>query len=319
MKRLNIDDHRVKNKNLINFGMDFLMAEKSKVKNELKKFDNEFFEMFQRNPNRNEKEVMRIIYMYYKNLKQAIINKQSNNPASTSGNSSANTSLNSKNTSNTQGSNVHTNNFTHNRKAGSLNTMDTLIGNNNSIISSNTTNSNCTNNNSVYNFNNVYNQNDNQDAIIVNVNKEKRNLTNNSSSINPAVGLTNQVSNNKEKKNDNIHTKPTIETKENPNELLDFNNDERKNKPSQYPKDKKYSKSELTQMEREYEITKKEQEDLKQRLHNYQKEFYEIHHRRVKYYKDIIGVETEYQKYKENKTKLKDIQEIITIYKNKKN
>ena len=46
LRRLNVDEQRCKNKNLVNFGIDYLMAEKNKVKSELKRFDNDFFELF---------------------------------------------------------------------------------------------------------------------------------------------------------------------------------------------------------------------------------------------------------------------------------
>jgi hypothetical protein len=52
--------------------MDELQLEKKKVKNELKYYDQAFQLRFSRLPNRNEKEPMRQIYMYYKRLKQYI-------------------------------------------------------------------------------------------------------------------------------------------------------------------------------------------------------------------------------------------------------
>lgn len=72
IKRLNLDESKIKSKTLSAFPMDFLVSEKAKVKNELKKYDNEFTDLFGRQPNRAEKEVMRPIYLYYKNLKAAL-------------------------------------------------------------------------------------------------------------------------------------------------------------------------------------------------------------------------------------------------------
>lgn len=48
------------------------MHEKKKVKNELKYYDQAFMSRFSRQPSRTEKEPMRMIYMYYKKLKQYI-------------------------------------------------------------------------------------------------------------------------------------------------------------------------------------------------------------------------------------------------------
>ena len=72
IKRLNLNESKIKSKTLSSFPMEFLMTEKGKVKNELKKYDNEFTELFNRTPNRAEKEIMRPIYLYYKNLKTAL-------------------------------------------------------------------------------------------------------------------------------------------------------------------------------------------------------------------------------------------------------
>jgi hypothetical protein len=72
IKRLNLNESKIKSKTLSSFPMEFLMTEKGKVKNELKKYDNEFTELFNRTPNRAEKEIMRPIYLYYKNLKAAL-------------------------------------------------------------------------------------------------------------------------------------------------------------------------------------------------------------------------------------------------------
>ena len=59
MKRLNVDEQRCRNRNLTNFGTDFLVAEKNKVKSELKKFDTDFYEIFKWYPKKNEKETIR--------------------------------------------------------------------------------------------------------------------------------------------------------------------------------------------------------------------------------------------------------------------
>jgi len=72
IKRLNLDESKIKSRTLSTFPTEYLMSEKAKVKNELKRYDNEFTDLFLRPPNRAEKEVMRPIYLYYKNLKSAL-------------------------------------------------------------------------------------------------------------------------------------------------------------------------------------------------------------------------------------------------------
>jgi hypothetical protein len=81
IKRLNLDENKIRSKTLSNLPMEFLISEKAKVKNELKKYDNEFIDLFTRPPNRSEKEVMRPIYLYYKNLKSAFDLKVKQNQA----------------------------------------------------------------------------------------------------------------------------------------------------------------------------------------------------------------------------------------------
>jgi len=97
IKRLNLDESKIKSKSLYTFPVEYLMSEKGKVKNELKKYDNEFTELFNRTPNRAEKEVMRPVYLYYKNLKAALDlkGKQNHNQAQT--HTGGNTGNNSNN------------------------------------------------------------------------------------------------------------------------------------------------------------------------------------------------------------------------------
>lgn len=78
MKRLDLDDKKIKSKAYLNQPLEFLNQEKSKIKNELKKYDNDFYEVFKQMPNRNEKEIMKPLYIYYKTLKGAISQKTAN-------------------------------------------------------------------------------------------------------------------------------------------------------------------------------------------------------------------------------------------------
>ena len=72
LNKLGLDSQKINGKHLATYSMDDLQLEKKKVKNELKYYDQAFQLRFSRLPNRNEKEPMRQIYMYYKRLKQYI-------------------------------------------------------------------------------------------------------------------------------------------------------------------------------------------------------------------------------------------------------
>lgn len=368
MRRLNVDESRVRNKNLVNFGMDYLIAEKSKVKCELKRYDQEFFEIFHRIPNRTEKELMRPLYMYYKNLKNSIDNKRSHGSAGNSHNNSSslgsmgansghNSSVGSLNKDNnvgnsSGGNNVFTNNFTTGSKTKKE--KEASVATNATGATSN-----------IYCFNNIYNKNEKTDDLIVikpevtiskpeviaskpeiNTSSSKQEaanakrtygnqvVSNNSSTVNSNISY---------KKNDKIkesikettkeslikETKdfmkdPLKETSSSSNkelkehkeeDLFALLNDNTQTKKTFNFKDKKFTKTELIAIDKEGEELKREQIDLKQKLHNYQKTFYELHNRRVKYYKDIIDVQHEYQKYKENKIRIREIESILNHYK----
>ena len=84
MNKLGLDSQKINGKHLANYSMDELQLEKKKVKNELKYYDQAFQLRFSRLPNRNEKEPMRQIYMYYKRLKQYIQKAAANGGAAAS-------------------------------------------------------------------------------------------------------------------------------------------------------------------------------------------------------------------------------------------
>ena len=60
---------KINGKHLQQYTFEELSSEKKKVKNELKLYDQAFMSKFARVPNRQEKEPMRNLYMYYKRLK----------------------------------------------------------------------------------------------------------------------------------------------------------------------------------------------------------------------------------------------------------
>jgi len=72
LKKLNLTTSVIETRNLDLLSKDDLNDEKKRVKNELKRYDSYFFSSYNRFPSRDEKEPMRPLYIYYKNLKQAI-------------------------------------------------------------------------------------------------------------------------------------------------------------------------------------------------------------------------------------------------------
>ena len=362
------------------------------MKTELKRYDNEFTDLFSRPPNRSEKEIMRPIYLYYKNLKSTLdLKAKQNQNVSAANNMSNNSTGNNygigqnliKNFQNKNLIDITTGNNQEIMNLGGNSKNPTAINNNNlnnpSIINNlshknRTNNIINTNNNpstistiSSFNQANVNNQkitNNNFDREVINPNLNNiknntisnfsietssglgakklniensintNNYINNNNIINPPGNnynfQNNSFTNQKDLKDKKTEIKYSEKDKNHKNNkdlgdreldsiLLANPINKRSNSHThgyhQTLKDKKYSKSELIQLEKEYDLIKKDQVDLKQKLHNYQKEFYQQHNRKVKYYKDIIGMENEYQDYKENKLRIKQILEILEKYK----
>ena len=67
----------------------------------------------------------------------------------------------------------------------------------------------------------------------------------------------------------------------------------------------------MNALEQEYFTIKNEQNNLTQMLRNYQNEFQKTNNRKVKWAKDIKPVEKEYNKYKMNKERIKQIKELF--------
>lgn len=70
--RLNLNLNNMNKLNLSGLSKKQLENEKKNVKHELKRYDASFVELFKRMPNREEKEPMKPLYIYYKRLKQYI-------------------------------------------------------------------------------------------------------------------------------------------------------------------------------------------------------------------------------------------------------
>ena len=55
-----------------NMSVDSLANQKKKVKNELKSYDNDFHTNFKKQPNHEQKQPLRKLYVYYKKLKEGL-------------------------------------------------------------------------------------------------------------------------------------------------------------------------------------------------------------------------------------------------------
>lgn len=74
LKNLKLDLNQLQRINLGEVPLEELLARKKAVKDELKRYDAAFYSIYKRQPERNEKEAMRPLYVYYKRLKQQISN-----------------------------------------------------------------------------------------------------------------------------------------------------------------------------------------------------------------------------------------------------
>jgi hypothetical protein len=77
MSELSISLAGIKSFDYKRWTFDFLLKEKKKVKEQLKDYDNMFINKFNKLPTRAEKEPLRPLYMYYKRLKQGIVQLKS--------------------------------------------------------------------------------------------------------------------------------------------------------------------------------------------------------------------------------------------------
>ena len=242
MRRLQINEQIITSKRLINeMTLEALINEKARVKQELKKYDEDFYQVFKYKPSKEYKEIMKPLYYYYQKLKMGIEKKSSQ-----------------KNNNNNQNNNQ--NNDNNSIRSGSTYTQDTLY--------SNVTNSNITN------------ETDNR--------------------VSTLSTMTN---------NNNVNTYSGYHRKANSGGGQ-IKNEEVKMQGSQGQR-RSMSKEEINALEQEYFSIKKEQNNLTTMLRNYQNEFQRTNNRKVKWTNDIKPVEKEYNKYKANKERLKQIKELF--------
>ena len=80
LRKLKLDYMATNGRDLGSKSYEDLVAEKKKVKNELKNYDNNFKNLFGRVPRREEKEPMRPLYVYYKKLKISLTKRANEKP-----------------------------------------------------------------------------------------------------------------------------------------------------------------------------------------------------------------------------------------------
>ena len=80
LKRLQISEKMIASKTLIaQMNLEQLTNEKARVKQELKKYDEDFYQVFKTKPAKENKEVMKPLYYYYQKIKLEITKKSNNN------------------------------------------------------------------------------------------------------------------------------------------------------------------------------------------------------------------------------------------------
>lgn len=299
MKRLNIDEQKIKTKELLKYSLDHILSEKAKVKGELKLYDNEFLKVFGRMPNKQDKEIMRPLYIYYKNLKTVLDQKKQE---------SSNKAMPLDKRPNSGG------NIINKQKSTSNDSVISGISSGSDMsVTTKTKGSGTT-------FNNVIEKNEKSTSITSIISQpSEKNITSTGQGY---VSLKQTLANNMNNKDFTNNNSSTTSSNTNNNNIIQKDNDylnmELLNAPSKQKEKKPNSSNvKLSYQELEHELKelKKEQSELKQILHNYQNSFFKDQNRKVRFYKDILGVEREYNKYKENKTR---IQEITELLKNKK-
>ena len=269
LQRLQINEKMIASRTLINeMTLEQLTNEKARVKQELKKYDEDFLQVFKSKPTKENKEIMKPLYYYYQKLKIAISKKTND-----SSNTTAETIVKNEKQGNNSNHSIFPSTTTYNE---SLLTQEPSYGNTSELIS----------NPSESNRQSKYSQSNN---IYHNSINNASNKGNNNMSYN--------VFHRKANSGGGISGSCQIKVE-------DFNLN--RNQPK-----RSLSKEEINALEQEYFSIKKEQNNLTQMLRNYQNEFQKTNNRKVKWTKDIKPVEKEYNKYKANKERIKQIKELF--------
>ena len=288
LQRLQINERMIASKSLLNeMSLEKLTNEKARVKQELKKYDEDFYQVFKTKPSKENKEIMKPLYYYYQKLKLAITKKSSDQNSSGSETIVRNDMHNNNNnhTSNNTNQSVFPSTTTYNE---SILTQEASYTNNSELISNASESTRLSKYSQMNNNNNAY-HNSMNNAI-----NNKNNNNNNYNAFHRKANSGGGVSSNNQIKID------------------DFN-------LNKNPQKRSLSKEEINALEQEYFTIKKEQNNLTQMLRNYQNEFQKTNNRKVKWTKDIKPVEKEYNKYKANKERIRQIKELFGHIENNNN
>ena len=289
LHRLKIDERMIASKSLLNeMTLEQLTNEKARVKQELKKYDEDFYQVFKSKPTKENKEIMKPLYYYYQKLKLAISKKSNDQNSSVSETIVRNDMHNSNNT--------HINNNSNNQSifpstitySESVLTQEASYSNNSELMSNPSESSRQSQHSTMIN-NNIYISTNNNTG-----NNKGNNNNNNYNVFHRKANSGGGVSSGSQMK------------------IEDFN-------MSKNPQKRSLSKEEINALEQEYFTIKKEQNNLTQMLRNYQNEFQKTNNRKVKWTKDIKPVEKEYNKYKANKERIRQIKELFGHIENNNN
>ena len=297
LKRLQINEKMIASKTLIaQMNLDQLINEKARVKQELKKYDEDFYHEFKNKPAKENKEIMKPLYYYYQKIKLEIAKKSNNN----NNEKNTETIIIAKNYQN----NSQNNNNQNNNRINYINNTNTQ----NTFPSTTTYNDSTLNQESTYGNNSI---NSNQIQIENNrTNKFSVNSNNNNTYHNNIKNNSiNNINNTTNNTNYNV-----FHRKANSGGGISNNTQKQKKEDfiiSKTIKKRSLSKEEINALEQEYFTIKNEQNNLTQMLRNYQNEFQKTNNRKVKWSKDIKPVEKEYNKYKMNKERIKQIKELF--------
>ena len=283
LARLQINEKMIASRTLINeMNLDQLVKEKARVKQELKKYDEDFFQVFKTKPSKENKEIMKPLYYYYQKLKLAITKKTNDSaPQEENADKNENQSHKHHGSINSNANQIYPSIMSNNE---SLLTQEVSYANNNSE-----TTSELISNPSESNRQSKYNQNKNNGY------RNSMNDAGNNNKLNNNMNY--NVFHRKANSGGGVSSNPQIKVE-------DFNLNRGNQKRS-------LSKEEMNVLEQEYFSIKKEQNNLTQMLRNYQNEFQKTNNRKVKWTKDIKPVEKEYNKYKANKERIRQIKELF--------
>ena len=297
LKRLQISEKMIASKTLIaQMNLEQLVNEKARVKQELKKYDEDFYHVFKTKPAKENKEVMKPLYYYYQKIKLEITKKSNNKNENNSETIIRNERHNNQSNLNTQTNPNHLNYM--NNTNNTQNTFPSTITYNDSTLNQESSYGNSTINSGL-NSNQMQIENNRTNKFSINNTYHNNSKMNSINNINSMTNNTNyNVFHRKANSGGGISTNTQKQKKE------DF-------VINKTIKKRSLSKEEINALEQEYFNIKNEQNNLTQMLRNYQNEFQKTNNRKVKWAKDIKPVEKEYNKYKMNKERIKQIKELF--------